>query len=214
MKYLIGEIKHQFNLLFNSTNSEIEHELRKNGVVVLKNFITKKSCEKLVKQIDSSIESGNVSWTDKKKSDVRIFGFENLFPNSANLFKSIDYLYGSYIDNNKKSSVLMANKVNFVIDNLGSGGGWHRDSLNRRQLKFMIYLNRVNEENGPFEYLMGSHRLNSKLKTNHFLFKKTRYTSEDVKKYSRTWEPKKILGTNGTCVVFDSSGNLFSFRIS
>ena len=43
MKYLIGEIKHQFNLLFNSTNSEIEHELRKNGVVVLKNFITKKS---------------------------------------------------------------------------------------------------------------------------------------------------------------------------
>ena len=147
-----------------------------------------------------------------KKSDVRIFGFENLFPNSANLFKSIDCLYGSYIDNNKKSSVLMANKVNFVIDNLGSGGGWHRDSLNRRQLKFMIYLNRVNEENGPFEYLMGSHRLNSKLKTNHFLFKKTRYTSEDVKNTLGPGSQKNFRHKWNVCLLThqDSRGNPIS----
>jgi hypothetical protein len=41
--------------------------------------------------------------------------------------------------------------------NNGSGDGWHRDA-HGFQFKSILYLSDVGEENGPFEYLPGSHR--------------------------------------------------------
>lgn len=51
---------------------------------------------------------------------------------------------------------LKANK-----DSLGSGEGWHRDSW-FGQKKIMIYLNDVDENNGPFQYLPNSSKFSNK----------------------------------------------------
>ena len=53
---------------------------------------------------------------------------------------------------------IMANKVTFVPGNVGSGGGFHRDSVYSNQLKVIWYLNDVAVENGPFSYVEGSHK--------------------------------------------------------
>ena len=56
--------------------------------------------------------------------------------------------------------------MQFSEGNLGSGSGWHRDSLGF-QFKAMVYLNDVDESTGPFEYYTSSHRKLYKLK-NYF----------------------------------------------
>ena len=104
------------------------------------------------------------------------------------------------------NSFLMANRVCFKKNNKGSGGGWHRDSLNRRQLKFMIYLNDVESNNGPFEYVLKTHTAMNKFATNHFLTKKTRYTDSEMEDYKQKFPSKLYTAKKGTCIIFDSSG--------
>lgn len=206
MKYFIGEIKHLINKTFFGSNNKLENELRNNGIAVVESFITIKECEEIIQKIDDYISVEQKLWVDKESSDFRIYGFEKFYQRSKHLFSNIDSLYKTFISNNKCESFLMANKVIFKDQNKGSGGGWHRDSLNRRQLKFMIYLNDVDNNNGPFEYLLGSQKITSKIKSNHFLFKKTRYTDDEIDVFKSSYMPKKILGSSGTCVIFDSSG--------
>ena len=100
----------------------------------------------------------------------------------------------------------MANRVRYEDNNLGSGGGWHRDSLNRRQLKFMIYLNDVSSENGPFEYLLKTHSASNKFLTNKFLTKKVRYSNSEIEEFQKENPSKTFYAKKGTCIVFDSSG--------
>ena len=54
----------------------------------------------------------------------------------------------------------LAGHLTAVPGNIGSGGGWHRDSFTN-QFKAMIYLSDVGPENGPFQYIRGSHHLRS-----------------------------------------------------
>ena len=61
-----------------------------------------------------------------------------------------------------KEIYVMANKVIYKDYNLGSGQGWHKDNI-ARQLKFMIYLNDVDSENGPFQYLLKSQKIRKKI---------------------------------------------------
>jgi hypothetical protein len=48
-------------------------------------------------------------------------------------------------------------RIDAMPENNGSGDGWHRDA-HGYQFKSILYLSDVSEENGPFEYLPGSHR--------------------------------------------------------
>jgi hypothetical protein len=48
-------------------------------------------------------------------------------------------------------------RIDAIPDNNGSGDGWHRDA-HGYQFKSILYLSNVSDENGPFEYLAGSHR--------------------------------------------------------
>jgi hypothetical protein len=49
--------------------------------------------------------------------------------------------------------------------NKGSGQGYHRDSMYERQIKAFLYLSDVAEENGPFQYMVGTHTKGSVLRT-------------------------------------------------
>ena len=51
-----------------------------------------------------------------------------------------------------------ANKVKYNKNNLGSGGGWHRDDFNF-QFKAILYLNDVSMDNGPFQLIENSNGL-------------------------------------------------------
>ena len=207
MKYFLGEIKYYINnLLSNDTKLDYINELRRNGITVIPNFLTEEECKFYVDKINYCIKKNKISWNDENNSDVRIFGFENLVKEASNLFYKLYFIYKNYISRKTSNSFLMANRVRFEKSNKGSGGGWHRDSLNRRQLKFMIYLNDVNDENGAFEYVPKTHTAKNKFITNHFLTKKVRYTDSEMENYKKTFPSKLYTAKKGTCIIFDSSG--------
>ena len=52
----------------------------------------------------------------------------------------------------------MANKVSYIKNNEGSGGGWHKDAY-YTQFKSILYLTDVNNENGPFELIRNSNKI-------------------------------------------------------
>ena len=55
----------------------------------------------------------------------------------------------------------LAGNIKYILNGKGSGNGWHRDELfyKYRYTKAMIYLNDVNLNNGPFQYLEKSHKI-------------------------------------------------------
>ena len=207
MKYFLGEIKYYMNFLFSDYNKLLHvKEIRRNGITVIPNFLTEEECKFHIDKINNCVKTKKISWNDIDNSDVRIFGYENLVKEASNLFITIDFVYKNYISIIKRNSFLMANRVCFKKNNKGSGGGWHRDSLNRRQLKYMIYLNDVNDKNGAFEYVPKTHTAKNKFITNHFLTKKTRYTDSEMENYKQKFPSKLYAAKKGTCVIFDSSG--------
>ena len=52
----------------------------------------------------------------------------------------------------------MANRVTFSSNNNGSGNGWHKDAY-RKQFKSILYLNNVDNNNGPFQLLKKSNKI-------------------------------------------------------
>lgn len=205
MKYLLSELKYIYNGFFIKINPYKEYkQFKREGLLVKKNFLTKDQCENLISQIDLNIKNEKISWKDKEESDVRIFNFKS----KTKIFKSenidLESFYRKYISSVECNKFIMANKLVAKENNLGSGGGWHRDNLNRRQLKFMIYLNDVNEDNGAFQYIPKTHKVSSKLFTNS-LSNNFRYSP---KKISKLYPEKsiKLSAKAGTLIVFDSSG--------
>jgi len=96
-------------------------------------------------------------FSTKKNDDIRMFGFEKVLDkNITSLFFDIDSKASiKFFKKTPLYQTLMVNKIFVPSDKLssGSGGGWHRDSYLKRQLKTIFYLTKVNTENGPFTYL-------------------------------------------------------------
>ncbi len=215
MKYFISEMKYKMNDIL-SSNIKIEVDslknVRENGFTAIENFITVEECEKLRNEIDLMCEKDYV-WRDKFNSDIRIHGVENVNKNFKNLFsaKILVNVFKKYINKNKIHQFIMTNRVTFTQDNLGSGGGWHRDTMNRRQLKFILYLCDVDDKNGCFQYISKSHTVFNKLKYNRVLQKKFseyRYSEKEIEdlKEKLNVEVFDFKGKAGMLIIADTSG--------
>jgi len=105
----------------------------------------------------------------------------------------------------------MLGRITYSGDNLGSGSGWHRDSPFSHQFKAILYLSDVSEENGPFEYLPGSHRFERLRLTSRLLnvpLHKYRFSDEQVEELERlSGTPRmSVIGRRGSLVLIDSRG--------
>lgn len=156
-------------------------------------------CVSLMERIDNELDRGSWKkiWQDEHHSDNRILEFEKLIPDLIDhleiekKIKAVD----DYTGRRTKSWYLMANKLVPSPNNKGSGGGWHRDSAFSHQVKFIWYLNDVGKENGPFQYIPGSHRSSMSENSNSLL--KTRFEYVDG-------ENLTIQGKQGTLLICDT----------
>ncbi len=212
MKRILSTIKHDLKLILKLKNEnlsldihEIINEIEKNGIAIVKDFL--KTPEMYIKKIEELLNHPKC-WKDGKESDHRLNGIDKFDESFSKIFQNqiISNIYTSYIGKSRESYV-MANKVIFKKNNLGSGQGWHKDNI-ARQLKFMIYLNDVNQDNGPFQYLLKSHKLNKKLnidiKENKFVNNSNRIN--DIEPYLKKFQLFEAKAKAGDLIVFDSSG--------
>jgi len=145
-----------------AVNSAISPEylgqLEENGFAVLPDFKTREWCELAQGELLDAMN--RVDLTTRHNEDVRVFGIESL---SKHAFEfATDSMLASlacrYAGSSEALLFCMGNKVEYR-DGVpyGSGGEWHRDSF-KRELKAMLYLTDVEESDGPFSILSGSHR--------------------------------------------------------
>ena len=194
----------------NDKEKFIIKQLRKKGYYVIQNFLNEDECKKIINEIDKTIKNyPNKVWRDKKNSDTRIFGAEKISENILSYFKNefIRKIGENYCGFKLKNVMTMANKVIFSSENTGSGDGWHKDAY-CRQFKSMIYLNHVEDINGPFQLVKNSNSFLNVIKTSINLNKSypnTRFSNQEVNKIYRYKNRQTITGKAGTLIFFDPS---------
>jgi hypothetical protein len=196
----------------NKKNNRLLKNFKKNGYIVINNFISKKECGILKKEIDNFYKKyPKLVWLDPSGSEIRIFGaqkishyFQKYFDNF--LIKSI----GEQVFNGKLSNLMvMANRIVAKKNNQGSGSGWHRDAFDF-QFKSILYLNDTNSYNGPFQLIKNSEKLNIVIKDilkYSLSINNTRFTNSQIDKLLKN-EPERLktfTGKAGTLIIINTS---------
>lgn len=210
-EYLIRNFK---KLLFSKNSKFNTQPINKVGFVTFENFLKPDQCKILRDKIDYYLTEGGTNvWQDDEKSDNRIYFAENLDASFKEILTNKDILdsLAQYTGITEPSSLILAAKINAVDGNIGSGGGWHRDSPYTHQFKAIIYLSDVDESNGPFQYIKHS---NSKFDIllsyfrNIFTPGQYRFSEEEISDYlNKTGKSVTDLTARmGTLVLADTKG--------
>lgn len=173
-----------------SKDYEVEvNDLANQGFHVVPDFLDLGVCQDLRKKIDHIIESGGANvWRDPEGADSRVYFIDELDLDFRKFYET-DYfrkVLREYTGIKDPKGMLLAGRIDAVEGNIGSGGGWHRDSPVTHQMKAICYLNDVDEDNGPFQYIPKS---NSKLDViksylrGIFLPGQYRFTEEEINSY-------------------------------
>jgi hypothetical protein len=196
----------------NSENNKYFKDLKKNGYVVIPNYLTNEICYKLIFDIkNAEKEYPNAVWSGHLNADKRIFGIELLgggfkeFHEDPNLIEIGEKYFGGTLQNLQT----LAGHITYVEGNEGSGEGWHRDG-NNFQYKSIVYLSDVGIENGPFQLISKSNGFFQSFIDNLYLNKKvdqTRYSAEEVEKIiiKNPERLKTFTALAGTLLIVDTS---------
>lgn len=187
-------------------------DLKNNGFSIINNYLSLSECEIIKSNIDNSLKfKKNIVWTDTLKSDFRLYGFNHLCELTKKIFFSSELIEISnkYINYKMESVFTMANKLSFIKENDGSGGGWHRDGINP-SIKSLIYIDDVNINNGPLQLILHSNKFNNIILDNKKMgnknFLNTRYKEEQILKIDNIHDRlKQFCLTRGSLIIFDSS---------
>jgi hypothetical protein len=128
-------------------------DIRRDGFHVLRGFYDPSICADLIREIDAIVAMyPDRLELDPEGSDHRIWGSEKVSAEIRGFFEDrvVKSFAESYLRTRVANMTTLGAKLVARAANMGSGGGWHRDSMFEKQLKAIIYLGKVGEENGPF----------------------------------------------------------------
>ena len=182
-------------------------QIRRDGYVIVPNFYTKSECHK-IRALTEDVMTRN-SHLIQKLSDDRLFGAEQFDSQILNFHSNkIASRLASCVNHTESlPAFTLAGRLSQA--NSSSGEGWHRDAF-YSQFKAMVYLTDVEETNGPFEILKGSHRLGNILKDMKIAkldFHQYRLENTHIEALinSRRYTLNPLTGPAGTLIYFDSS---------
>ena len=142
--------------------------VRQSGYAVIERYWPVERCAVAVEAIDRALlgVTGCHRWDDPEGSDHRLYCAERIVgePEQFHRDPLIEAYRRAYSGVSQADKLLLAARLDYVTGNKGSGGGWHRDSPHRSQFKAILYLSDVAPENGPFEYIEGSHLVSESLR--------------------------------------------------
>jgi hypothetical protein len=217
VKELLESVLRFYRRLLVKKNPEFDNivnTLDDEGIYVEPGFLTPEQCQLYIDKIESHIASGECSiWVDDEGADNRIYFINSIDENFDEYYKNekIRSVLRNYTGTSDPKGMLLAAKIVYKEGNVGSGGGWHRDSPVTHQFKTVCYLNDVDETNGPFQYIRGSHRKSDVIRS--YLSKvfnagQYRFRDTEVESYitSNNRHIDSITGNAGTLVYADTKG--------
>ena len=187
--------------------------VRRNGVHVVENFLPEARCALLRAEVDSLMtKRPEAVQVDAHGADHRVF--LGLTPPGAlgEMYSNIRLAVcaAAFLGADVINLATLAGRLTAVPDNLGSGGGWHRDSFTN-QFKAIIYLSDVGKDNGPFQYIRGSHRLSAMIRDRRSAalgVAQSRVGNDEIKKLIEKNADRLItlMGSAGTLILADTTG--------
>jgi hypothetical protein len=170
-------------------NKQVVEKLHKDGIIILQDYYDKDKVSILKSEVDRLFnENKEYIWSDAEDSDHRLHGSQRKSDvikefNQDPYFQQLADQFLGYAS--FPFSTLSA-RLFSSINNLGSGGGWHRDTpYESKQFKSIVYLTDVGPENGPFQYVNGTQNQSS-LYRNIWLHNikhgQHRFSDDEVKK--------------------------------
>jgi hypothetical protein len=168
LRLIKQEFKNRKKLTYCNTSDlnleeiKIINELNENGFCLVENFYDKEKCDNLKLEIDLLLIAHPPKlWKDEDDADYRAWGTEKKSDLIHDFYqnKLISRLVKAHESHSEDiKSTTMLGRIRSEVKNDGSGGGWHRDLPHFKQTKVILYLSDVDEKNGPFQYLKGSHK--------------------------------------------------------
>jgi hypothetical protein len=196
----------------NEFDFKVLNDLRNFGYCVIENYYEKEKCEKIIKIINDFMQNNpDKIYSGVLGSDKRIFGAEFVDKMIMD-YHNLDFIKNigsAYMRNKLKNFMTMANKTRYVKKNLGSGEGWHRDSISP-QFKSILYLVDVDKNNGPFQIIKKSQKFLQILKDTKILKNRiwnTRFSEEEINILIKK-NKERLLTFNypaGTMLIVDTS---------
>lgn len=198
----------------NTDEGNILNQLQDKGYAVVQNFFAVEKCEKIRNEIDNLIEKhADQLQIDEVGSDHRIFGADRVSEEINLYFKNdfINKIINSHEGFNSLNGCILAARMEYKPENLGSGGGWHRDRADRKQTKAILYLSDVTLTNGPFQFIEGSHTSKTIIKDMikyNFSHNQTRFTDAEIDKMLKNIPDKlkTFTGMAGTLIFVNTRG--------
>ena len=140
--------------------NQILASIRDTGLAVVPNYWPAEKCAAARSEIDRLIDQyPQAVKAFSGGSDKRMFGVEEVSPllgefHNDPFLRGVGEVLGGLALYNFAT---LGARIDATGANNGSGDGWHRDG-HGYQFKSIIYLSDVTGENGPFEFLPGSHK--------------------------------------------------------
>ncbi len=137
-------------------------ELDSKGFAVISGFFSKELCQEIRAEMDALYaDYSQFLWKDGLGADERLFGIDRKSPTIRDQFLNAPMVHevlDCYEKSQNKSIFTMGGRIRYKESNLGSGQGWHRDRVDFKQTKSIVYLTDTDRRNGPFQYIQGSHK--------------------------------------------------------
>lgn len=186
--------------------------LQTKGYSLIENFYTPSICNDIIGNIDNYMNQ-HPDLIDKSdgENDKKIWGSEKTTPLIQNYYQD-RFLYSiaeCYLKYPVKNYMTLAGCYELGKQYSTKGAEWHRDTEYEKQIKAILYLSDVTEENGPYGYVANSHRIKSVVETAGLFEKKTDYTEDKLDAYINTHKPLSkisLLGKAGTLILTDTMG--------
>lgn len=209
----IDLVKRRLNNKLTGDLVQLYRQMKEKGFAIVPDFLNTQECENIMRWMDQTFTTNPKIWKDVVESDHRIF-FANTASDQINAFyvnPVITQVLATYEKTEEHAGFTLANKVVYKANNPGSGGGWHRDFVKRKQTKAIVYLNDVTDRTGPFQFIAGTHLFKNIVKFQRefgFRYNQFRFTDDDISRITKKY-PELLFtakGTAGTLILVDTRG--------
>lgn len=192
---------------------DILPDLERHGVVVVPSFFSDAFCEQARQEFDRVVNDyPDAVHNASNGSDQRVFGIDHVSQcvHSFAYHKDMVGMASRHFRSKTGLLFTLGNRISAIKENNGSGNGWHRDSL-VAQFKAITYLSDVDDSQGPFQYVTGSHQLVSiyrDAKLGDFPPRSCRLSDQQVNSIldHSAKRLRSVTGKRGTLILANTTG--------